>query len=200
MISLACGAALAVTACSSPAPERPAAASSSSVPTSVATCEPGGTDGVSFADGGLPALTLACLGDGPAVELGALTGRPTLINLWATWCAPCREEMPLLAQAFRERGDGIRFLGINTQDETGSAADFLTTTGVTYPQAVDSKGELLSSLGLPGLPITLAIDPAGRIIAKQIGQMSPETLAALLQQLADSATSAAPGGSTTPEG
>jgi len=189
MVALLCGAALVVTACSAPAQgTSPAASGSSSVPASVTACEGGGTEGVGFADGGLPDLSLPCLGNGPSVQLGALTGRPTLINLWATWCAPCREEMPLLAEAFRERGDTIRFLGVNTQDETGSAADFVTTMGVTYPQAVDSKGELLSRLGLPGLPITLAIDPTGRIIAKQIGQMSPDTLAALLQQLSTEAS------------
>lgn len=102
--------------------------------------------------------------------------------------------MPLLAHAFREQGDTIRFLGVNTRDETGSAADFLTETGVNYPQAVDADRELLTGLGLPGVPITAAIDPTGRIRAEQIGQMSPDTLAALLQQLAASDAAATPTG------
>ncbi len=156
----------------------------------MADCEQAGASGVAFEDGGLPDLSLPCLGNGPTVQVGALTGRPTLINLWATWCGPCREEMPLLAQAFGERGEAIRFLGINTRDDTGSAADFLSTTGVTYAQAVDAKGELLADLGLPGLPITLAIDSAGRVIARQIGQMSPDELRDLLEQL----TTAPPAG------
>lgn len=196
LIILVCGVALAATACSAPVPDAPKASSRSSTPLAVAGCEAAGVGGVAVADGGLPDLALPCLSPGPTVQVGALTGRPTLINLWATWCAPCREEMPLLAQAFQAQGDTIRFLGVDTRDDAGSATDFLAATGVTYAQAADPEGELLAKLGLPGLPVTLAIDPTGRVIAKHIGQMSPDALAGLVQQLTASATQTTPASPT----
>jgi cytochrome c biogenesis protein CcmG/thiol:disulfide interchange protein DsbE len=179
-----CALLLGAAACSAPAQHSSSPASHSSGATSTAAaCEKVGPNGVAFKDGGLPGLVLPCLGTGPAVHVGALTGRPTLVNLWAAWCAPCREEMPLLEQSFRENGARVRFLGVNTDDTRASAIDFLTATGVTYPQAVDSSGKLAADLGLPGLPVTLALDPSGRIIARQIGQLHPDKLKALLRQL-----------------
>ena len=179
-----CAFLLLVAACSAPAQHTSSRASRSSMATSTAAaCEQGGPNGVAFSDGGLPELILPCLGAGPAVHIGALTGRPTLVNLWAAWCAPCREEMPLLEQSFRENGANVRFLGVNTQDTRASAIDFLTATGVTYPQAVDASGKLSTELGLPGLPVTLALAPSGRILARQIGQLHPDTLKSLLSQL-----------------
>lgn len=152
-------------------------------------------EGAHTVDGGLPALRLPCLGNGPDVTLSSLTGRPTLVNLWASWCAPCREEMPLLQQAFAEHGQDIRFLGVVTRDEPAVAADVAAATGVTYPSVVDVDGTLLTQLGVPGLPVTLAVDPAGRIVGRQIGQMTSAELASLVQLLKDSrAAGAGPSG------
>lgn len=173
---------LAVSACSS-TPD--GAVADEATTASVADCEAGGSPSA-FA--GLPDLELPCLGAGPAVQLRELTGRPTLINMWATWCGPCREEMPLLAEAFREHGDVVRFLGVDSKDDADSAADFLAATGVTYPQAVDGDGRLMSELGLPGLPVTLAVDPTGQVITTQIGQMTQETLEEIIGQLTASAS------------
>ncbi len=78
---------------------------------------------------GLPALTLPCLGPGPDVWLDRLTGRPTLVNLWATWCGPCREEMPLLQAAHGRHGEQIRFLGVDVQDDPRPPAGSSTSWG-----------------------------------------------------------------------
>lgn len=160
----------------------------SSRPTTDATpgvgpCESLFTEGVSADDGGLPALRLPCLGDGPDIELPRLAGRPTLVNLWASWCGPCREEMPLLQDAFEEHGAEVRFLGIVTRDEPSVAIDFASSIGVTYAHVVDADGALLDRLGVPGLPVTLGVDPSGRIIARQIGQMDENELSSLLAEL-----------------
>lgn len=128
----------------------------------------------------LPPLRLPCLVPGPAVDLSALAGRPVLVNLWATWCGPCRDEMPLLQAAHLRHGDQVQFLGVNTQDTTDAAAAFLPDVGVTYPQVVDPDGDLLDHLRIPGLPVTVLLDADGRITAQHIGELDPNTLENLL--------------------
>ncbi|MDT0275584.1 TlpA family protein disulfide reductase [Blastococcus goldschmidtiae] len=131
----------------------------------------------------LPSLTLPCLGPGPEISLDRLTGRPTLVNLWATWCLPCREEMPLLQEACARHGQDVRFLGIDTQDDPEAAAAFLSDLGIGYPHAVDADAELLRELGVRGLPVTLAIDEQGRVVDRRVGQLTPEELQELIDTL-----------------
>lgn len=128
----------------------------------------------------LPALELPCLVPGPAVDLSALGGRPVLVNLWATWCGPCRDEMPLLQAAYTRHGDDVQFLGVNTRDTTEAAAAFLPEVGVTYPQVVDLDGKLLDHLRIPGLPVTVLLRPDGSIAGQHIGELEPDTLEDLL--------------------
>lgn len=137
---------------------------------------PAGTDA-------LPPLTLPCLGPGPDVDLNRLTGRPTLVNLWATWCGPCREEMPLLQEAYARHGQDVRFLGIDTQDDPEAAAAFLSDLGIGYPHAIDADAELLRELGVRGLPVTLAVDAEGRVVDRRVGQLTPEELQELIDTL-----------------
>jgi cytochrome c biogenesis protein CcmG/thiol:disulfide interchange protein DsbE len=129
----------------------------------------------------LPPLSLPCLGPGPDIVLDRLTGRPTLVNLWATWCEPCREEMPLLQDAYVRHGDRVRFLGVDVQDDAEAARWFLDEFGITYPHAVDSDGALLRALGMRGLPVTLVLDEEGRVIGQRAGQLTAD----ILQQLID---------------
>ena len=131
----------------------------------------------------LPALTFPCLGPGAEVSLDRLTGRPTLVNLWATWCLPCREEMPFLQEAYVRHGQDVRFLGIDTQDHPEAAAAFLSDFGISYPHAVDEDGELLQQLGVRGLPVTVAVDEEGRIVERRVGQLTPEELQELIDAL-----------------
>lgn len=128
----------------------------------------------------LPSLRLPCLTPGPAIDVSALGGRPVLVNLWATWCGPCREEMPLLAATAERYASKVQFLGVNTQDSTDAAAAFLPEVGVTYPQVVDVDGDLLGHLRIPGLPVTVVLDAQGRVVGKHIGQLQPDSLEDLL--------------------
>ncbi|WP_100501220.1 TlpA family protein disulfide reductase [Geodermatophilus chilensis] len=141
---------------------------------------------------GLPTLTLPCLGPGPDVPLDRLTGRPALVNLWATWCGPCREEIPLLHDAHVRHSEQIRFLGVDVQDDPEAARWFLAELGIGYPHAVDADGELLRELGARGLPVTLAVDADGRIVDRVMGQLTSEELQRLIDTLLPSD---APGGS-----
>lgn len=131
----------------------------------------------------LPSLRLPCLVPGPSIDPSVLVGRPVLVNLWATWCGPCREEMPLLQATHLRLGDDVQFLGVNTRDTTEAAAAFLPEVGVTYPQVVDLDGRLLGHLRIPGLPVTVLVDADGNVAARHIGELDPETLEALLDQI-----------------
>jgi len=128
----------------------------------------------------LPPLTLPCLTSGPAVDLSALGGSPVLVNLWASWCGPCREEMPLLQAAHERYGDQVAFLGVNTEDTDSAAASLLGDLGITYPQVVDVDGDLLAHLGPPGLPVTVVLDRDGRVAGTHIGQLDSQGIEALL--------------------
>lgn len=120
---------------------------------------------------GLPDLALSCLGSGPARAVSAGDGRPTVVNLWASWCAPCVREMPLLQRTAERAGSAVRFVGIDTQDEPASAAALLQTTGVRYDQYADPDGEVKRAVRAVGLPVTLVFDAAGREVARRFGEI-----------------------------
>jgi cytochrome c biogenesis protein CcmG/thiol:disulfide interchange protein DsbE len=131
--------------------------------------------------GGLPSVTLRCLGPGPAVDPAALRDRPTVVNLWATWCLPCQKEMPALQRIHERFGDQVRFLGVDSRDDAGRAVEFLRTVGVTYAQTVDPDGELLRQLGIPGLPVTVVLDSDGRVAHQKIGEITESELTAKIR-------------------
>jgi cytochrome c biogenesis protein CcmG/thiol:disulfide interchange protein DsbE len=130
---------------------------------------------------GLPSLRLPCLTERHSVDVSALGGQPTLVNLWATWCRQCRDEMPIL-QAAHAKNDGVQFVGVDTRDGPEQAAAFLEEVGVTYPQLVDADGALLAHTRVPGLPVTLLLDEHGEEIARHIGPLTGSALADLLDR------------------
>ena len=105
---------------------------------------------------GLPSTQLRCLGTGPARSVGAGDGRPTVVNLWASWCAPCVREMPLLQRTADRASTAVRFVGIDTEDERDSAASLLAATGVRYEQYDDPDGQVRSATRAVGLPVCSA--------------------------------------------
>jgi len=136
------------------------------------------------ADDGLAAIRLPCLTTGPDVALAQLRGRRVLVDRWASWCGPCRKEMPLLTAAHREFGDQIQFVGLNTADVPPAAAGFLEEFDVRYPQLADPNNVLLDRLRIPGLPVTLILDADGSILEKHIGPFEGKELDQLLSDLA----------------
>lgn len=166
--------AVAVTSCASPAvrslPDSVAGPGPAPRTPVLAACPATGTGS------GLPALTLSCLAGGPAVNPARLGGSPVLVNLWASWCVPCQQEMPALQRAYAGHGRQVRFLGVDTEDERDSARDFLAPVGVHYPQVVDDRGDLLHRLGGTGLPVTLVLDAAGKVVYSHRGQLTAPTL------------------------
>ncbi len=135
---------------------------------------------VAARDDGLPDLTLPCLGDGPDVRLAGLRGEPTVINLWASWCAPCRDEMPLLADL---AGTGkVRMLGIAVQDDPGPSLSLLADVDAHYASAQDYTGVTKAALRWVGLPMTIFVDADGVVTHVERGQItSAEQLDALVR-------------------
>lgn len=122
--------------------------------------------------GGLPDVTLPCLGGGPDVQLAGLAGEPMVINLWASWCAPCREELPIL-QEYAERAEGrVKVVGVDFQDMRPEAAlELARRSGVTYPQLADVDAELKQAFRVQGMPWTVVIDADGRVAHTLTGQI-----------------------------
>ena len=129
----------------------------------------------------LNAVTL----DGEAVSLSSLRGQPVLVNVWATWCAPCRQEIPEL-QALHEEygGRGLRVVGV-TVDHRAADAEvrrFVAEFGMTYDVWWDPDQTFLSGLGAMGVPITVLVDRDGTIAWRHLGVLereNPEMLEAV---------------------
>lgn len=132
--------------------------------------------------GDLPADSLACLGNGPARPVNAGDGRPTVVNLWASWCAPCVREMPLLQQTADRAGDAVRFVGVDIEDQEASAASLLEATAVTYDQYADPEGKVRKAVRAVGLPVTLVFDAQGREVARRLGEIKGSWLDDSLRQ------------------
>lgn len=134
----------------------------------------------------LPDLTLQCLGSDASRELRALAGRRMVINFWASWCGPCKVELPLLARAHRASGEEVAFLGIDVQDASAEAWKAMTTAGVEYPQLEDPQGRTRAPFGWhSGLPLTVFVDERGRMIGTErtAFRTYPEVTAALRRHL-----------------
>lgn len=133
-----------------------------------------------------PDFSLADL-DGNPVRLADLRGRPVVVNFWASWCAPCVEEFPLLRDAaLAHAGDDLAVIGVVYQDRSEAARDFMARQSATWPAAMDPGGRVASAYGIVGPPETFFIGRDGTIVARQIGQFSAaslhEKLAAIIEE------------------
>ncbi len=125
-----------------------------------------------------PEFTLSTF-DGSPMKLSDSRGKAVVLNFWASWCIPCREEAPLLEAAWQALKDReVVFLGVNIQDSEEAARDFVHGFGITFPNGRDAKGKIAIDYGVYGIPETLFIDRQGRITAKVIGPLGAETLVA----------------------
>jgi cytochrome c biogenesis protein CcmG/thiol:disulfide interchange protein DsbE len=127
-----------------------------------------------------PAWTLTTL-DGETLSSADLAGRPYVVNFWASWCAACVEEHPILTGTQADHGDELAIVGVIYQDTTAAAIDFLARYGDTgYAHLIDTDGRLAIDYGVTGLPQTFFVDAEGIIRHRQFGPLTDELMDQLL--------------------
>ena len=120
--------------------------------------------------------------DGGSIALVDLKGDVVVVNFWATWCTPCRDEQPALERVYREYEDrGVEFLGVDERDDLAAARAWVEEFDVTYPSIQDPSGAWADDFGLFGYPDTFVIDATGTIRWAVYGQVGEEQLRQLIE-------------------
>jgi cytochrome c biogenesis protein CcmG/thiol:disulfide interchange protein DsbE len=131
-----------------------------------------------------PAFELPVLGgDDDTISLASLRGKAVVLNFWASWCEPCKDEAPVLEEVWKEYRDrGVVVLGLNAQDFTSDARGFVERYGMTYPVVHDGPGSSIGRYGVTGFPETWWIDPAGRLVAYHQGPVERDDIVAGIER------------------
>jgi cytochrome c biogenesis protein CcmG/thiol:disulfide interchange protein DsbE len=139
----------------------------------------GGTTAAAPSGSLLPATADALPQMDPATFTSLLAqqrGTPVVVNIWASWCPPCKAEAPDLAAAASRYGTRVRFIGVDTQDDRGGAAEFIANYGLPYPSVFDPTNAIAVSFGLYSPPSTLFFDANGTLVRTVPGQISADDL------------------------
>ncbi len=125
----------------------------------------------------VPTAELSWLNSDETGSVADYKGQWVLLNVWASWCDPCRDEAPELERFYREhRVDNFEVLGIDTQDSRDSAEEFIDEFNITYPHLHDGSGDYAEDLKTTGVPENFLIDPDGKVAVAIRGQVTPELL------------------------
>jgi thiol-disulfide isomerase/thioredoxin len=126
----------------------------------------------------MPDLELKDL-SGNIVHTSDYAGRPVLINAWATWCPPCREEMPLLQVYYQaHKAEGLAFLAINAGEDVEAVRKFITSSGFSFPVLLDPNADTLYRLGIDSYPTSILVGRDGTVQVVHIGLLNDKALAA----------------------
>ncbi|HET6770038.1 MAG TPA: TlpA disulfide reductase family protein [Actinomycetota bacterium] len=151
--------------------------------TVVANIDRGVPESAVEVDGPMPSIDRRAL-KGSRVSPDHFRGRVALVNFWASWCGPCRREQPGLERLSKElEGQGVRFVGINFQDDRAAALAYLDEFEVSYPSVADREGILAYRFGVPYLPATVLVDAQGEMRYRLVGAQTETTLRRYLTQL-----------------
>lgn len=187
--------ALALSACGAPADQTPRAGKSPGTPLpdlaaaraaaklqpcpAPAATPPAATAGAER----LPAVRLPCLAGGDDVDLAAAPGVPTVVNVWASWCLPCREEMPAFQRLSERASDRLRVMGIDSEDPPMTESLlYLAAEKARFPSVYDASGVVRKERGVPGLPFTLFLAADGRVVGSHVGALDDASLAAAVHR------------------
>jgi cytochrome c biogenesis protein CcmG, thiol:disulfide interchange protein DsbE len=125
----------------------------------------------------LPAEVLS----GQPVALGALDGKPAVVNFWASWCPPCQKEAPAIEHLSTSLPDGARLVGVDWNDTRSGARDFISRYGWTFTNLRDSSGSVGDAYGIQGLPTTVIVDSKGRIAKTLRGPQTAQSVETALK-------------------
>lgn len=138
--------------------------------------KPGPTIGSAAQEFRLPGIHQA------EISLQQFKGKVVVLNFWATWCAPCQEEMPVLEGVSKTFGDRIVVVGVNSQESESRVSDFIHQNQITFPVALDGSGELANLYLVNHYPTTFFIDSKGILRSLHIGQMNEQQVYAYLRE------------------
>jgi thiol-disulfide isomerase/thioredoxin len=137
-----------------------------------------------FEDAGIPVLSNAIpivdfsaeLSNGSKIKLTDLAGKAVFLNFWATWCGPCRMEMPSMETLYQElKDEGLEILAVDVQEGKKDVIDFITSYKLTFPAALDPTGNIAAIYGIEAFPTTYIIDRNGGIITRVVGAVDWNT-------------------------
>ncbi|MCX8026162.1 MAG: TlpA family protein disulfide reductase, partial [Thermanaerothrix sp.] len=130
----------------------------------------------------VPDFRLSLL-DGTVKSLVDYRDQPMILNFWASWCEPCRKEMPLLQQVHEGFGDRIFVVGINYAEPSSKVLSFVQALGITFPILLDSRGEVTERYQVAGFPTTFFVNPNRKLVAYHVGELTPTILSTYLRLL-----------------
>lgn len=136
-----------------------------------------------------PNFSLAALGSGSSkgtLALADFKNKPVVLNFWASWCAPCQEEMPLLERNWEQaqaQGKDVVILGVDFQEAGSVAASFLQQHRITYPIVLDADGAVALKYNVTALPQTIFINRQGTVVSRVPGELTAQTLSRGLQMI-----------------
>jgi thiol-disulfide isomerase/thioredoxin len=137
-----------------------------------------------FAEAGIPVLSKAIpivdfsaeLSDGGRIRLTDLAGKVVFLNFWATWCGPCRMEMPSMETLYQElKNEGLEILAVDVQEGEKDVTNFITSYKLTFPAALDPTGNIAAIYGIEAFPTTYIIDRNGGIVTRVVGAVNWNT-------------------------
>ena len=142
-----------------------------------------GLSGITMVNRPAPDFTITTF-KGDKISLGELRGKPVVINFWASWCPPCREEAPLLEHTWRVyKGRGVAFIGVDIQDKKEDALAYIREFDITYPNGPDPTGEISIDYGVSGLPVTFFVSRDGKIIRRWVGALQRGVIISAVEEI-----------------
>ena len=143
-----------------------------------------GRSGITRVGQPAPDFTLPVLDADEELTLSDYRGTPVVLNVWASWCPPCRIELPLLERGSNEyAASGVQFIGLDIQDTEAAALSTVRRFGLTYPNVRDARGQTAVDWGIVGLPVTFFIDRDGFVVRRAVGALTSEKLAIAVEEL-----------------
>ena len=120
--------------------------------------------------------------DGGSTTLGALAGGPMVVNFFASWCPPCRAEMPALEEVHQQVGDDVRFVGVSVDYDETTWKSLVAESGITFETVFEPRQDLLRAVGGKGMPTTILVDAEGHLVHVHTGALDESTLLRLIDQ------------------